>query len=146
MVGDKQVGVMGEIHPEVQDNYDFPESPVLGATIYLDTLKELIPPHYKVSAVSLYPPVLEDIALVVDEDIPADKVEGLIAQTGGQTVSEVRLFDVYRGEQIGAGKKSLAYNLTYQAEDRTLTDEEVAKVRDKIVKRLKREIGAKLRD
>ncbi len=82
---------------------------------------------------------------MVDEDVPADKVEGLIAQTGGQTVSEVRLFDVYRGEQIGAGKKSLAYNLTYQAGDRTLTDEEVAKVRDKIVKRLEREVGAKLR-
>jgi len=145
VIGEKQVGVMGELHPEVQDNYDFPESPVLGATIYLDTLKELIPPHYEVSAVSPYPAVLEDIALVVDEDIPADKVEGLIAQTGGRTVSEVRLFDVYRGEQIGAGKKSLAYNLTYQAEDRTLTDEEVAKLRDKIVKRLEREIGAKLR-
>ena len=72
--------------------------------------------------VSAYPPVLEDIALIVDEDVPAGQVTFLIDQTGGKQVTDVRLFDVYRGEQIGAGKKSLAYSLTYQAEDRTLTD------------------------
>jgi phenylalanyl-tRNA synthetase beta chain len=88
---------------------------------------------------------LEDIALIVDESIPAATVEGLIRQTGGNMLTEARLFDVYRDEKIGAGKKSLAYALTYQAPDRTLTDKEAAKIRNKIVKRLAHEIGAELR-
>ena len=69
----------------------------------------------------------------------------MIRQTGGKTVSSVRLFDVYRGDQIGAGKKSLAYSLAYQATDKTMTDAEAAAIRNKIVKRLEQEIGAKLR-
>jgi phenylalanyl-tRNA synthetase beta chain len=88
--------------------------------------------------------VYEDIAVIVDEPVPAARVEALIRQTGGKTVTEVRLFDVYRGEQIGAGKKSLAYSLTYQS-DRTMTDAEAAAIRTKIVKRLEYELGAKLR-
>jgi phenylalanyl-tRNA synthetase beta chain len=64
---------------------------------------------------------------------------------GGKLLVDVRLFDVYRGGQIGVGRKSLAYALTFQAEDRTLTDKDVAKVQDRIVRRLERELGAKLR-
>ena len=81
----------------------------------------------------------------MDEDIPAAQVKGLIEQTGGKTVTDVMLFDVYRGNQVGKGKKSLAYSLTYQVKDRTLTDEEVAKIRIKIVKRLEKKLGARLR-
>jgi len=89
--------------------------------------------------------MLEDIALIVDESIPASKVETLIRQTGGALLSGVRLFDVFRSGQIGEGKKSLAYALTYQAPDRTLTDKEAAQLRGKIIKRLEYEIGARLR-
>ena len=64
---------------------------------------------------------------------------------GGKMLADARLFDVYRDEKIGAGKKSLAYALTYQAPDRTLTDKEAAKIRNKIVRRLEHEIGAELR-
>ena len=74
----------------------------------------------------------------------AISVEALIRQTGGKTVTNVRLFDVYRDEKIGAGKKSLAYSPTYQAE-KTLTDAEAAAIRTKIVKRLEHMVGAKLR-
>ena len=88
--------------------------------------------------------MLEDIALILDESIPAAQVEALIRQTGGKVLTDVKLFDVYRGEQIGAGKKSLAYSLTYQAE-KTLTDKEAAAIRNKIVRRLENELGAKLR-
>jgi phenylalanyl-tRNA synthetase beta chain len=83
--------------------------------------------------------------VVVDENVPAVHVRELIAQTGRALVRSVVLFDVYRGEQAGAGKKSLAYRLTYQADDRTLTDREVAKLRAKIVRRLEQELNAKLR-
>jgi phenylalanyl-tRNA synthetase beta chain len=72
-------------------------------------------------------------------------VESLIRQTGGKLLSEVKLFDVFRSEQIGAGKKSLAYSLTYQASDRTLKDDEIKQMRNKIIKRLEHEVDAKLR-
>ncbi|MGD2026382.1 MAG: phenylalanine--tRNA ligase subunit beta [Anaerolineales bacterium] len=145
-VQDIQIGVMGELHPVSHSQYDFGEHPVFAAFFYLDKLFEVTPTLHEVEPVSSYPPVLEDIALIVDEDVPAGKVAFLIDQTGGKTVTDVRLFDVYRGEQLGEGKKSLAYSLTYQEEDRTLTDDEVARLRNKIVKRLERELGAQLRD
>jgi phenylalanyl-tRNA synthetase beta chain len=69
----------------------------------------------------------------------------VIGQAGGKTLSALTLFDVYRGGQIGAGKKSLAYSLTYQAVDRTLTDQEVLHIRQKIIRRLEQDLGAKLR-
>jgi phenylalanyl-tRNA synthetase beta chain len=72
-------------------------------------------------------------------------VDALVRQTGGQLLADLALFDVYRGEQIGAGKKSLAYQLTYQHPERTLTDEEVAKLRERILKRLEQDLGAKQR-
>jgi phenylalanyl-tRNA synthetase beta chain len=83
--------------------------------------------------------------VVVGEDVPAVRVRELIAQTGAPLVRSVVLFDVYRGEQVGAGQKSLAYRLTYQADDHTLTDRTVSRLRAKIVRRLEQEIGAALR-
>ena len=77
--------------------------------------------------------------------LPAAQVAGLIRQTGGKTLVDLRLFDVYRGQPVPDGKKSLAYNLAFQAPDRTLTDDDVRKLRHKIVQRLERELGATLR-
>jgi len=84
---------------------------------------------------------LEDLALIVDEAVPAEQVADEIRQAGGATLSSVRLFDVYRGDQVGSGKKSLAYGLTYQASDRTLTDQEAAQIRQRIVRRLDETLG-----
>jgi phenylalanyl-tRNA synthetase beta chain len=95
--------------------------------------------------VKTYPPVYEDLAIVVDEELTAESVEKTIWEAGGDLLESVQLFDQYRGEQMQAGKKSLAYALVYQAGDRTLTDEEVARVRKKIVEALETEIGAVLR-
>jgi phenylalanyl-tRNA synthetase beta chain len=142
-VDGKIIGVFGELHPLVKDKYEFEEYPVLVAEFDLASMRAQ-ESDYELQPVPAVPPVLEDIALILDESIPAAQVEALIRQTGGVVLTEVRLFDVYRGEQIGAGKKSLAYSLTYQAE-KTLTDKEVAAIRNKIVKRLEREVGAKLR-
>jgi phenylalanyl-tRNA synthetase beta chain len=146
LAGGAQIGVIGELHPLVHANYQLPGTPLLAATINMQALMAATPERYEATPVSLYPPVLEDLALIVDEALPAGQVAALIAQTGGEAVTDVRLFDVYRGDQLGSGKKSLAYSITYQAEDRTLTDEEVAKLREKIVKRLEKEVGAQLRD
>jgi phenylalanyl-tRNA synthetase beta chain len=137
------VGVFGELHPSVKEKYDVGDSPVIVADFDLEKLRTLNP-VYDVVPVSEFPPVYEDIAVIVDESVPASRVEALIRQTGGKTLTKVHLFDVYRGEQIGTGKKSLAYSLTYQS-DKTMTDAEAAAIRNKIVKRLEHEVGAKLR-
>ncbi len=139
------VGVFGELHPLAKEKYEFGDAsrPVIVAEFDLEKLRALNP-AYGIVPVSEFPPMYEDIAIILDESVAASAVEALIRQTGGKTVTDVRLFDVYRDEKIGAGKKSLAYSLTYQAE-KTLTDADAAAIRNKIVKRLENTIGAKLR-
>jgi phenylalanyl-tRNA synthetase beta chain len=144
LLGNVSLGVFGELHPSVQANYDF-VSPVMCGDFDLEAMLSALPLGFDIRPVSEFPPMLEDIAVIVDESLPADRVESLIRQTGGKMLAEVNLFDVYRGEQIGTGKKSLAYSLTYQSFDKTLTDGEAAQIRNRIVKRLEQEFGAKLR-
>ncbi|MBE0686448.1 MAG: phenylalanine--tRNA ligase subunit beta [Anaerolineaceae bacterium] len=146
MVGQTPIGVLGELHPRVKQNYDFLTPAVYVAEIDLEALLPFIPLRFESQPVSVFPPVLEDIAIIVEEAIPADKVEALIRQTGGKLLADVRLFDVYRGDRIGAGKKSLAYSMTYQAQDHTIESGESTALRNKIVRRLERELGAVLRD
>ncbi len=141
---DEVVGTFGELHPAVQQRYDFGSAPVLVAEIDVDLLRERAV-HQEVNAVPEYPPVLEDIAIIVDAGVPAARVEALIREAGGAQLENVRLFDLYRGEQIDVGRKSLAYSLTYQAADHTMTDEEAAAIRKRIVSRLAEELGAVLR-
>ena len=147
--GEKQVGVFGELHPQVRERYDWPAAykaiQVLAADLDMDVLLSRMPTLYETAPVPEYPPVFEDLALVVDENLPAERVAELIRQTAGKIIREVRLFDVYHGEKIGPGRKSLAYNLTYQASDRTLSDKDVAGIRTHILRRLEQELGAKLR-
>ncbi|MBK8619320.1 MAG: phenylalanine--tRNA ligase subunit beta [Anaerolineales bacterium] len=142
-VNGQVVGVFGELHPLAKEKYEFGDAPVIVAEFDLEKLRALNP-SYGIVPVSEFPPMYEDIAIILDESVAASAVEALIRQTGGKTVTDVRLFDVYRDEKIGAGKKSLAYSLTYQAE-KTLTDADAAAIRNKIVKRLENTIGAKLR-
>lgn len=140
------VGVLGELHPMVQEAFDIPPSPpVLAAEIDLAALEAGVPERFSVRPVPRFPSVHQDIALVVDENLPAAQVQAAIVQAGGQLLSDVRLFDVFRGPQIGEGKKSLAFTLTYTASDRTLTDEQVARVQARIVRSLETTLGARLR-
>jgi len=144
-VGGDVVGVIGELHPLVREAFDLPMQPVCALELDLDGLLAAWGAPRRMVSISVHPPVYEDLAVVVDEGELAVRVRDLIAQTGRSLVRSVVLFDVYQGEQVGAGKKSLAYRLTYQANDRTLTDREVAKLRGKITRRLERELGATLR-
>jgi phenylalanyl-tRNA synthetase beta chain len=143
--GQTVFGIFGELHPLVKGHFDFGPAPVLSAEIDLELLMKLAPERYEIKPVPVFPPVLEDIAVIVDEEIPAARVVEVIRQAGGKLLSDVRLFDTYRSEQIGARKKSLAYALTYMAPDRTLTDAEAAQTRQRIIRRLEQELGAKLR-
>jgi phenylalanyl-tRNA synthetase beta chain len=144
-LGDTQLGVFGELHPQVLNQYTLGDHPVLAATFNLDAIYAAVPEGFDSAGVPAYPPVLEDLAFVVSEELPAAQVEAMIRQTGGNLLADLTLFDVFRGGQIGAGKKSLAYKLTYQHPERTLTDDEVAKLRSRIAKRLEQELGAQLR-
>ncbi len=142
---DQIIGVFGELHPLVREKYDLMDYPVLAAQIELETWLANLQARYPVSPVPSFPPVLEDLAVIVSEELPSDQVASVIQQAAGSMLSNLHLFDVYRGAQIGEGKKSLAYSLTYQAPDRTLTDQEVLKIRQRILRRLEQEINAYLR-
>lgn len=145
ILDNQEVGVMGELHPLVKEQYELPETALMAAEFDLDPILARMSERYDLAPLPAFPPVLEDLAVIVAEDIPASRVAQAIQAAGGETVVEVNLFDVYRGEQIGAGKKSLAYRLTYQAPDRTLTDGEAASIRQRIVQQLEEALDAKLR-
>jgi len=144
-VGGRAIGTLGELHPLVREAFDLPAQPVCALEFDLDGLLEGWGAPRTMASISVHPPVYEDLAVVVEENVPAVRVRDLIAQAGAPLVRSVVLFDVYQGEQVGTGRKSLAYRLTYQADDRTLSDQEVAKLRARIVRRLEQELGAALR-
>jgi phenylalanyl-tRNA synthetase beta chain len=143
--GEQELGVFGELNPLLLERFELPPSSLLAAELDLGVLMPLMPDRFQVEPVPAYPPALEDLAVIVDEGLAADRVKEVIQQGGGKTVTEVKLFDVYRGEQIGPGKKSLAYSLTYQSPDHTLTDQELVQTRQRIIRRLEQELGAHLR-
>ena len=122
------------------------EWPVLAAELDVELLLPRILERYDVEPIPAFPAVHEDIAIIVDKSIPAAEVTALIDEEGGSLLRGADLFDIYEGASIPAGKKSLAYHLTFMSTDRTLTDKAVRKNRERIVKRLNREIGARLRD
>jgi phenylalanyl-tRNA synthetase beta chain len=139
------LGILGELRPAVREAFGLPPRRVAAAALNLDALLPVIPPAWYVDPISPYPAVLQDLAILVDEEVPSSAAERLIAETGGFLLKDVQLFDVYRGEPIASGKKSLAYALTFQAPDKTLTDAIVARQVQRIVKRLEGELGAQLR-
>jgi phenylalanyl-tRNA synthetase beta chain len=140
------LGAMGELDPEARAAYEFPYPAVLAAELDLDRLLDAIPHRFAAASVSAFPPVVEDLAFDVDEGVAAAVVADAIRDAGGELLRRVELFDLFRGEQLGAGRKSLAYRLTYQAEDRTLTDGEVAEVRRAVVAAVERVTGGRLRE
>jgi len=147
-VGGQQVGVVAELHPDAAEVWGLPTPPARVVLFDLDATALFAAVGSDVARyqpVSRYPTVQQDLALVVDESVAAGRVQQLIAQTGGNLVKAVTLFDIYSGPQVPAGKKSLAYSLSFQALDRQLTDDEVIKVRQRIVARLGKEVGATLR-
>lgn len=146
LVNREELGLFGEIDPRLRDQYEFPETPLIAGEFKMEAIIDQVSKLFDVEAIPEQPPVLEDLAIVVDEEIPAVQVADLIRHTAGDILAEVRLFDVYRGDQIGEKKKSLAYNLVYQHPERTLTDDEVKDVRESILYRLDQELGAHLRE
>jgi len=139
------VGFIGALHPQVQENYDL-NQPVFVFQFSVPGLLAQSRPEAGFHEITRFPAVVLDLALIVDENVGWDRLRRLGLETGAPLLRELKLFDLYRGPGIPAGKKSLAFNLTYEATDRTLTDDEVGHIQDRIVKRAAKELGAELRE
>ena len=144
LLDDRQLCTFGEAHPEVLENYDLPYKAYL-FDFDMEALVDAAIFAKRFEPIPVYPKVERDLAIVVDKEILSDMPTGLIYATGGELVESVRLFDVYEGEQVPEGKKSLAYAVTYHSATETLTDKAVNALHDKVVKRLNQELSAELR-
>lgn len=145
MLHGEPIGVLGEIHPKVREHFDISSERVCLAEVDLERLLNQVKLERYYEPIPRFPAVERDIALIIDAAVPAERIKELIEKTGGAWLKKITLFDLYRGEQIPKEKKSLAYSLTYQADDRTLTDEEVNRVHEKIQRTLEQELGAQVR-
>ena len=144
LFGGDRIGAIGELHPDVCARYDVPKKTV-AFELALLPLWAALPERVKVEELSRYPAVFIDLALVVDDELPAETVESLIRRAGEPELQSVTLFDVYRGEQVPEGKKSLAYALELRSHERTLTDADSERVEERILGALRERTGAELR-
>ena len=142
LVGSEPIGVLGEVHPRTLEAFDL-ALPVLLFEVDLGRLLACIAPRGRAESPPRYPTVEQDVALVVDEAVPAGAL--VTALESSRLVASARVFDVYRGEQLEAGKKSVAIAVRYQAADRTLTTEDANREQSRLLARLAREFGAALR-
>jgi phenylalanyl-tRNA synthetase beta chain len=141
-VGGKRLGVVGELHPKVADAFEIAGEVYL-FEVDLTALLPFTPGHKMFQPISRFPAVVRDMALVVDGEVTNAQIQAIMR--GFPLVTEVALFDLYSGEQLPAGKKSLAYRITYQSPKHTLTDDEVNKVQKQILDKLSKQLGASLR-
>jgi phenylalanyl-tRNA synthetase beta chain len=141
-VGDWPVGHAGELHPKVVEALGLPKRTV-AMELDLDAIPLL--EHRPAPRISTYPPVLLDVALVVDAGVPSAELGTTIEQAGGDLLEDIELFDVFSGEQVGEDKKSLAYKLRFRAPDRTLTVDEAIAAKDAAVAAAEERFGAVLR-
>lgn len=138
------IGTFGELHPDVLENYDLNQR-VYVAEIDIDLVFENLNNSKVYNPLPKYPATTRDIALLVKDEVFVKQIEDIIKANGSDILESYQLFDVYKGAQIEEGHKSIAYSITYRSKDKTLTDEDVAKVHDKIVIELSEKLNANLR-
>ncbi len=140
----QRVGVFGELHPSVRARLEIPTARAVAAELDLEVLIAAArPPLFR--PISRFPATVQDLSIVAPSEVPEAQVAALIRRGAGDLLEALTLFDVYSGPQVGEGKRSLTYHLTFRAADRTLTDEMLVKVRKKIIGGLERELGASIR-
>jgi len=142
--GNERIGVVGQIHPVVTENFEI-SAPVYVAEISLGGIMKNVNLDVKYKQLPKFPAATRDIAMLVDITVPVADIENIILSSGGKLLESVNLFDVYVGEQIPEGKKSVAYSVVFRASDRSLSTEEVNEVFDKVLKNLESGINAQLR-
>ena len=145
VVEGKVIGSFGEVHPVVQENFDLDQvTYVMEMEIEPLVASATHVPQYK--HLPKFPSMSRDIAVVVPVEVTNSELEGVIREHAGELLRGVRVFDIYTGKQVAAGCKSMAFNLTYQAADRTLTDAEVDASMKKVIAEVAEAYKAKLRD
>lgn len=142
--GDHILGTFGEVHPIVLENFDIKAKAYI-ADLDFNILMQLTRMDRIYKALPKYPAITRDIAILVDETVTASQIDDVIKTNGGKYLEGGHVFDVYKGKQIPDGKKSVAYTMTFRAENRTLTDEEIKDVYDKLLRKLTEELEAELR-
>jgi phenylalanyl-tRNA synthetase beta chain len=143
-INGRDSGWLGMIHPRIASEADLPENTAV-LEIELENLIKAALEPVPYEEIPRFPSIQMDLAIVVDDAVCEGDVEGVIKEHGGDLLREVRLFDLYRGEQLDAGSKSLAYSLSFYALDRTLRDEEVRSTYEGIIAALGERLGARLR-
>ncbi|MCF6138171.1 phenylalanine--tRNA ligase subunit beta [Pseudalkalibacillus berkeleyi] len=139
----KQIGVVGQLHPADQKDWDVKETYLF--ELDLDELFHADVPPVIYNALPRYPSITRDIALILDQDVQAGDVQTGIKAAGGELLKHVSIFDLYEGEHMDEGKKSVAYSLTYYNPEKTLTDEDVEKVHHKVIEHVKDQFNATMR-
>ena len=136
------IGHIGKVHPRVLKNFE-----ITGDVYYFEICLDTIPEKKikKIKQISKFPTSQRDLAVLVDDSIPVGEMQAVIKRIGGEFLEEVTLFDIYKGDQVPSGQKSVAWSLLFQKFDGTLTADEVNKAFDKILKELNTRFGAKLR-
>ncbi len=142
--GGHEVGMVGELHPEVAADFQI-DVPCAVIELNLSALELRAPHDPQYQEISPYPRVRRDLAVILDRSQPAGEVEAAIRKTGGSDLVAVELFDRYEGKGVPEGRVSLAFRLVFQRSDRTLTDDEVVRATDRVVKMLDRRFGGELR-
>jgi len=143
--GAQRLGVLGQLHPTIAERFDLEGSPIFVAELDFEHLLEVAQPLLGVQTPSRFPSADRDIAIVIEEATPHVEVEAAIREAAGPLLESVQLFDVYRGESIPAGRKSLAFSLRYRAADRTLEDDEVSAIHARVEAALGAGFGAEVR-
>jgi len=144
LVGNRRIGVVGQVHPAVAKNFEI-DSKAFAAEINLESVFQYCKPHKQYKALPKFPAMSRDVAMLIADEVPVSEIEAIFTKNRGNILESFSLFDVYKGEQIESGKKSVAYSLTFRAADRTLTDDEVSAVMAKILDDLKNKLNADLR-
>ena len=144
IINGEVVGYVGQIHPNLLNELDS-DKPVYGGEIYYSQLRKYFNDKIMFKPISKYPIVERDLAVLVDDSVTWDSIVKCIKEVGGQYLDDVSLFDIYRGEQVGKGKKSMAFNLIFVSYDKTLNLEEIDQVIQNILKELREKLNAELR-
>lgn len=142
--GDKKLGIIGQIHPSVSAEFKI-DADVYAAIIDFEVFAEIADMKRHYTPLPKFPAVTRDIAVTLDKDIEVGEIVKIIKANRNGIIEDYNLFDIYEGIQVGKGKKSVAYSLTFRSADKTLTDDDVNPIVDKILKQLEEKLGAQLR-
>ncbi len=141
--GKLELGILGQVHPEVGDNYNL-KTEAYVAVLNMDVLTMLAGFDRKYEGIAKFPASTRDLSMVMDQSIFVGDIERVIKKNAGKNLESCELFDVYEGEQVGEGKKSVAFSLSFRAKDRNLESSEVDKAVEKVLDELKK-LGVELR-